>query len=549
MQTLPNGVVVPNADGGEQISATGVQEMRTLGASADSALAAKANTTYVDAEIAASRWWRGTLPSGDLNNVTQAGQYALISGNTYTNRPPGFADGDAGTLTVTAGTGAWGAQEIRGHGAAQYVATRATRATNNWWETWHESSKATVEAAMRHQLRVDEFKRRRGGVIGTGGTGAVAFRFDHYYQDWHTKIRPLMMQHQIVGSMAMQGTGTTGVGAAGYDWADLQATHINEGLEIMCHSYDHQSTEGAQNLEREIAWVRDTWLAGRMPEVLIEGWMQPGANYGPDMGQHIDSQEKLWQTLAGKMLMANYAVVSGHRDGYYRQLTGDVDAGLAHVTIESDTTAANAKSIIDEAVKRRVGVVFMMHPSLIGTTGFMPTAVLGEVFAYVAELRDAGKLANLTVGGMSLADAWTNRREDLAVNGNFADGFEGWNAGAGWSLSGGNAYSPTTTAPLSQSEYISRRSVISGSPREVVITARGVGGTGTLRVNVDDTRGDTSLAAERDLEFPTGDYTTQRMFFTIPYWRSGLPAITLQWALSARLGSRVQIESVQVRSI
>lgn len=37
--TLPNGVVVPNADGQERISATGVAEMRALGMSADSGLA------------------------------------------------------------------------------------------------------------------------------------------------------------------------------------------------------------------------------------------------------------------------------------------------------------------------------------------------------------------------------------------------------------------------------------------------------------------------------------------------------------------------------
>lgn len=44
--TLPNGVIVPNADGQELISATGVAEMRALGSSADAQLAvAKAQVT------------------------------------------------------------------------------------------------------------------------------------------------------------------------------------------------------------------------------------------------------------------------------------------------------------------------------------------------------------------------------------------------------------------------------------------------------------------------------------------------------------------------
>lgn len=46
--TLPNGVVVPQEDGDVQISATGVAEMRTLGASVDAQLATKADQSTVD---------------------------------------------------------------------------------------------------------------------------------------------------------------------------------------------------------------------------------------------------------------------------------------------------------------------------------------------------------------------------------------------------------------------------------------------------------------------------------------------------------------------
>lgn len=56
-QTLSEGPVIPDADGGEQISATGVNELRTLGASTNAALAsvrAAAVALAAEAEAAAA---------------------------------------------------------------------------------------------------------------------------------------------------------------------------------------------------------------------------------------------------------------------------------------------------------------------------------------------------------------------------------------------------------------------------------------------------------------------------------------------------------------
>lgn len=48
-QTLANGIVVPNSDGGEAISSTGVAELRAVGTTADSALGALRSTALAAA--------------------------------------------------------------------------------------------------------------------------------------------------------------------------------------------------------------------------------------------------------------------------------------------------------------------------------------------------------------------------------------------------------------------------------------------------------------------------------------------------------------------
>ena len=98
-QTLPQGVVVPNADGGEQISATGVQEMRTLGASVDTALASKANTSYVDAEVESARWGRGRFNEEASVTALAPGVYT-IGTMTAVERLSGLPEAVQGTLVV-----------------------------------------------------------------------------------------------------------------------------------------------------------------------------------------------------------------------------------------------------------------------------------------------------------------------------------------------------------------------------------------------------------------------------------------------------------------
>src|SRR5699024_7095965 len=92
-QTLPNGVVVPNADGGETISSTGVAEMRTLGSSADGHLATRPTTAVVDAKLAvvaegANLPVRSTTNGQDLNNALEPQILRHTTATGVLNLPP-----------------------------------------------------------------------------------------------------------------------------------------------------------------------------------------------------------------------------------------------------------------------------------------------------------------------------------------------------------------------------------------------------------------------------------------------------------------------------
>lgn len=87
--TLSEGVVVPDMDGGETISATGVAEMVALGTTVNAALQSKAgHRTY--------------LPTDDLNTATTPGIYGFWP--TTANSPGGSGVVLTGTVLSTSGT-------------------------------------------------------------------------------------------------------------------------------------------------------------------------------------------------------------------------------------------------------------------------------------------------------------------------------------------------------------------------------------------------------------------------------------------------------------
>ena len=96
----PSGIVIPNADGGEAISGTGVAEMRRLGSTTNSALADKASTSEVSAAVEAAKWPRGLLPAGyDTRTLDAPGAYQVTASAPVLHGPDAWA-GTSFTLEV-----------------------------------------------------------------------------------------------------------------------------------------------------------------------------------------------------------------------------------------------------------------------------------------------------------------------------------------------------------------------------------------------------------------------------------------------------------------
>lgn len=71
------------------------------------------------------------------------------------------------------------------------------------------SRDSSAGSTLRHQLLRDEFRRRRGGHIGTGGLPAIAQRWDHDPADFKDKVLlispppPHVVRLALPGSLAV----------------------------------------------------------------------------------------------------------------------------------------------------------------------------------------------------------------------------------------------------------------------------------------------------------------------------------------------------------
>lgn len=137
-ETLPNGTVVPNADGMESISSTGIAELRTLGVSVDTQLGAKATVAYVDE----SAYSRGDIPLGsDLNDFHETEHYAVRTSTLADSliNWPDYLSGWPGHLEVMGASNGMTVQRVTGYGSRFSLWTRAVASVNDGaWTDWEQ---------------------------------------------------------------------------------------------------------------------------------------------------------------------------------------------------------------------------------------------------------------------------------------------------------------------------------------------------------------------------------------------------------------------------
>lgn len=378
---MGRGILAP--DSNDNISTTGVQEMRTLGATAAAAIA--------DADFK-----RGVLPEGtDLDNFLTPGNHTTgdtVHTQTHTN----LAVPEASNLMVLgAGTRFFASQiQIPVNGAGRIFFR--TKFNSTTWTPWVNLANGQFPApppSGSHPLRVQSFKDDYP-LVSTEGKGAVVFRYDHGLTNLKSSLLPLHEQHNIPLYVAMNSRLWNDAENSGASHADARAW-INAGIaEFGNHTADHRDRNTAEGIYDNIVNGRKE-LEDQL-QTIIHGFTVPGlSEYNAFEGFGGGSLDSYSDTYAGGLILANHAVCSGTMGSTLRPLDGQVRQGGRHYTWEARSWE-NIKTQIDNAVAQKSALTLMAHPKHLGTSGYFDTALADQVITYVRELINGGQLADIS---------------------------------------------------------------------------------------------------------------------------------------------------------
>jgi len=425
--------------------------------------------------------------------------------------------------------------------------------TANVSGAWVDWRKITGEAAdgnpaatgtdlgQMHTVRRAEFKRRRGGRIGTAGKPVVALRWDHGLVNFRDKIMPHLTRLGLPGSMAMNSADNRWIIAEsnGVTPANLESYAIENGVEVWNHGQTHGGAETLAALTREIEQGRID-LQAKLPNIPIEGFVIPGVPSGDYGGFSAGQTVDHWNTEAGRLILGNHAVSSSHIAGTDQPIHGDQPILSMQYSIDS-LSANTVKAAVDRAVVNGAGIILFLHPSQLDLSGKMSAADYVAILEHIAARRAAGDLEVLTMGGLSVADAGSQYRHDLVYDSEFSRGTEAWGSDPGFSVDeDGAVTSGSSSAYLTQSVSLTGREWAKGSPRELVVEYRGRDTTSSLTVEV--TIGDTTRTVTHDVA-PV-DWQEMRVPVIVPLNASSVPI-----SIRRVSGRHVHIRSARFQTI
>lgn len=404
-QTLPNGVVVPNADGQEQISATGIQEMRTLGASVDALLATKAGAGYVDSLVETARWARGRLQTGGDAFTLTPGVYtvgSLLDASQIANLPEEWP----GTLIVEGNPGQ-GVRAIRFIPYQRdYSWETASNDLSGGFMPWRKSSDTGVAPYAQHAIRQSQMMYDVGPV-DTGGLGAVAWRIDHGLTNFRDQMLPIFRAAGIVPMLTLNSRDWDRAENAGVTQSEVNGWVANGWVEISNHGATHSNAVGEGNIHDFIVGGLAE-LETQLPAARgkIYGFCIPGVGVSDAFdGFAGGNRPEQWDTYAGRLILQHHAVGYGHLAGMNpRILDGTPRDGMLHMATDT-RTSAQMIAAIDDAITQRKGLQIMSHPSNLGTAGYHSAATVQVIVNHIVAKRDAGELAVLSSYQMMIADA------------------------------------------------------------------------------------------------------------------------------------------------
>lgn len=392
------------------------------------------------------------------------------------------------------------------------------------------------DPSLRHQMLQAQFRRRRGGTIGTSGRVPVALRFDHGFSKFQP-ILDLLRTYRLPATQACFAHQFDAEGAQsslnnGWTWAMIQAAGLNDGLEVANHSSTHYDATTVPALVDEIAQSK-TDLQTSLPRLAVEGWITPGVggtNY-MDGWNTTNELEKWATTNAGKLVLGHHAWAEGYTPGELHTLDGTILPGRHSWTIDLMDRAAQVEALIARAAQTGTGINFMLHPANVGNANMVDLARVEQVFAFLAAERAAGRIEVLTLGGWMMADMRSTYRLNLIPR------LALWNLGTATENTG---VVTMTGAQISATIPLANIEQHKGGVFEYVIEVRS-SGVGTATITVTDDSG--AVSTSRTIT-PTDPWQTIRQAFTIP--RTGTTSLTVT---VSRTGAALQARNPKVQPI
>lgn len=345
------------------------------------------------------------------------------------------------------------------------------------------SSRVTDVQVSDHASRVELAASRRGGSIGTAGKPVFMWRFDHWLVAFRDLLLPILREFDMPATLNVNYDNMSNPqnGGGSITWEHVQAWNQYDGIEIANHGATHTNASTMESIYHEVVEGRRL-LEAAMPRVAVETWQEHGSAYliasdldgdtGLDLGRDPSS---FFESYAGRLVLAEHAVVEGKNGSFYPPLTGRPQIGQSHYSMDRQT-AAEAIATIQYAQSVGRGLTGYTHPGLMdqvnvggslypatynedGSVDFqgtdaasahyateaefrdamsaagnivhMPVKDFAEVCAWLAAERDADRLMVMTAAGGGFADKHHARRENL-----LAPRLADWSSTTGWSETG-----------------------------------------------------------------------------------------------------------------
>lgn len=528
---------------------------------------------------ASPEWVKGRIPAGtNVDGFRTVGAWVVAAAGDATGLPGGRTGVLEVAFITTAGLSMQRFTE-RVSNSEVRVWHRYTLSTSGWtgieWAllnppipdpgTGGASRTADVQVSD-HATRVEVAASRRGGTIGTGGLPVFMWRFDHWLVAFRDIILPILREYSLPATLNVNYDNMANPqnGAGSISWLDVQAWNQYDGIEIANHGATHTNAATMDSIYHEVVTGRRN-LEAAMPRVAVETWHEHGSAYltatdlDGDIGLDLGREPRNFtDSYAGRLVMAEHAVVEGKNGSFYPPLTGRPQVGQSHYSMDRQTSA-EAISTIQFAQSVGRGLTGYTHPGLMdhvnvggslypatynvdGSVDFQGTDATSTHYATEAEFRaamsanivhmpvkdfraicewlaterDAGRLMVMTAAGGAFADRSHDRRENLLMP-RLAD----WSSTTGWTQTGTGdnqvwTSGPTTTRATQGMLLYTRFGWAMGATHELLVYAKASTET-TLLLRMEKMGDSATWASQKEHTIPgDGVLRPYRLNITLP---------------------------------